>query len=76
MEDDIVNRVKKGEKEEIIAEADGSDYVRCCRFEQGFAYAEDSPSRFEDHNGGHFEVTIFTTKRFEGKVKITIESLE
>jgi len=65
-------------KEEIIAESDGEDYIHCCRYEQTFYYDKDSPSLFDNHKGGHFEVTLFTTKQFPAgaKVKITIETVE
>jgi len=65
-------------KEEIIAVCDGEDYIHCCRYEQTFTYDENNPSIFDDHKGGHFEITIFTLKQFSigTKVKITIEEIE
>jgi len=65
-------------KEVIIAECDGDDYIHCCRYQQVFDYTEDNPSLFKDHKGGHFTITIFTTKQFPAgqKVKITIETVE
>ena len=50
-------------KEEIIAEADNSDYLH------GNLYQTD----FEHEN---YSSTIFTKKRWKGKVKITIEEIE
>jgi len=69
-------------RETIVAECDGSDYIHCCRYEQSFDYVEDNPCIWTEegdtHKGGHFEVTIFTSKQFPvgTKVKITIETLE
>ncbi len=50
-------------KETIIAEGDNSDYIHNELYE----------TEFESKNYLH---TIFTKKRWNGKVKITIEELE
>lgn len=64
-------------KEIIVADCDGDDYIHCCRYEQNFDYAEGLPSIFKDHNGGHFTVTLFTSKKFpQGRVRITIETID
>ena len=66
-------------KEEIIAECDGSDYIKCCRYEQSFEYLEGqgNKSLYPNHDGSHFGAIIFTSKKFpQGKVKITIETIE
>lgn len=56
-------------KEEIIAEADNSDYIHG-EDEEGNELYETS---FETKNHNN---TIFTKKRWSGKVKITIEKLK
>ena len=64
-------------KEVIYAKAYGDDdYIHCCRYEKTFEYLPDNPSIDDNHKGGHFEVIIFTTKKFDGRVRITIESVE
>lgn len=60
----IVGIKKGGEmKEEIIAYADGSDYIHGELYETAF-------------DTKHYSNVIFTKNIWKGKVKITIESLE